>query len=199
MFRRKTECQRVRELLSPYIDERLSPSETATVEGHIERCSACRDELQALRATTELLHRVPMVPSPRSFALAAPAARRRPVAWGALRVATAMAMLVLAVVFVGDMLNVYQAPATRDATTEQKYTPAAEPAGGDAFLGTENGEATLQGFEAGDYAWPVRETEFAMVGVVVVLGGATVVVWLRSRRGMLPQHARDPGERRDDR
>ena len=198
MFRRKTECQRVRELLSPYIDEQLSPAEMATVEGHVERCSACRDELEALRATTDLLHRVPMVPSPRSFALAAPAARRRPVAWGVLRVATAMAMLVLAVVFVGDLLHVYQAPAARDTATEQKYTSTPVPTNGGAILGSNDAEAAAWDQEAGEYTWPVRGTEFALVGVVVVLGSATLVVWLRSRRGMLPQKARHPGERRDD-
>lgn len=197
MFRRKTECQRVQELLSPYIDEQLGPSETATVEGHIEACGACREELKALRATTGLLQRVPMVPAPRSFALAAaPAAGRRPVAWGALRLATAVAMLVLTVVFAGDMLHVYQAPATRNWATEQEYTPTPVPASGGAILGSDADDAALEGLQAGEVAWPVRGTEFALAGVVVVLGGATLVVWLRSRRGVQPQHATDPGERR---
>ncbi|UCH35064.1 MAG: zf-HC2 domain-containing protein [Armatimonadota bacterium] len=52
-------CRDVRELLSSYLDGRLSPSEAAEVEAHIEVCDACREELAGLRMTSQLLGSLP--------------------------------------------------------------------------------------------------------------------------------------------
>lgn len=48
-------CHYYRELLSSYLDNALTATERREVEEHINRCRACREELEALRRTVELL------------------------------------------------------------------------------------------------------------------------------------------------
>ncbi len=69
-FFRKTECQKVRGKLSEYLDGRLPPEKRKAIESHIGECEACRHELESLKATVNLLRRMPQVPAPRSFTLA---------------------------------------------------------------------------------------------------------------------------------
>ncbi len=42
-------CERIQELLSPYLDGELAPSERAQVEAHLTGCSDCADLLGRLR------------------------------------------------------------------------------------------------------------------------------------------------------
>ena len=177
MFKRKSECQKLDRILSPYIDEQLSPSERERIEVHIEGCAACRRQLESLRATVDLLHRVPMVSPPRSFTIAEVVPRKRAVAFGALRAATAVAVLLLAFLFMGDALNLFEAGPVEDRLTQQDSAATPTPLGGEG-LDTEP-ELT----EGGGYTWPVRQFELALVGVVVVLAGATAILWQRRRRG----------------
>jgi LysM repeat protein len=104
--------RRTRRQLSPYLDGMLSERENRRLEAHLARCRACRDELADLQAAVQALAELPLVESPRSFALTAaprrvealrPAARR--VEFG-LRLATAAAAFVLAIVAAGDLLGV---------------------------------------------------------------------------------------------
>ena len=67
--RRKSECHRVRGLLSSYLDDRLSPVERDCVRYHAEVCEPCRRELESLIATVDLVRRLPAVTVPRSFRL----------------------------------------------------------------------------------------------------------------------------------
>lgn len=172
MFKRKSECQKVKGLLSPYIDQQLSSLERVLVEDHLAKCAVCSGELKSLRATVNLLHRVPMVSPPRTFALAEVAPKRRPVAFGALRAATAVAVLLLAFLFVGDALHLFEAGFIEERFAQQVTPEAAE------VLDIE--DVSLEGE---GYAWPVREFEFALLGVVVVLGGMTAILWQRRRSG----------------
>lgn len=48
-------CEKVRQLLSDYLDGELSPAVTEGVQSHLYRCSHCERELQALRRTVQLL------------------------------------------------------------------------------------------------------------------------------------------------
>lgn len=137
------------------------------MESHIEGCDACRRELESLGATVNLLHRVALVSPPRSFALAEVVPVRGPAAFGALRIATAAAVLVLAFLFVGDAMHLFGV-----GLIEERFAPLAEDVSG-------MGGAPAQGEE---YVWPVREIELAVLGVVVVLGGTTAIVWQRRRR-----------------
>lgn len=207
MFKRKNECKKIKGLFPPYIDGQLSPSDVKRVERHIEECSACRRELESLRAVVGLLHRVPMVSPRRSFAIAARVPRRSPVALRALRVATAVAVLLLAFVFMGDALHFFKAGRVEDRATLQENAATSTPTGGESFnadgetpevvgsgwqdegtpvpaaSGEEGLKSESEAFESSGYAWPVRPIELALVGVVVVLGGATAVLWLRLRQG----------------
>ena len=185
MFRKKSECQQFREMLSPYIDGELSTPEKTRVERHIAACDLCRRELESLRATVGLLRRASLVAPPRSFTIAARAPRRHPVAWGALRAATAVAVLVLAFVLIGDAVNFIGAGPVEDKSVRQEYapteTPVPEPGGGLLGEGEVNGDELAVTEEWGE-TWPLRNVELALAGVVVVLGSATAVVWLRLRR-----------------
>lgn len=66
---RKTRCRKVRGMLSEYIDNLLSAEDKGVVESHLEVCEACSNELESLQMTVQLLHRMPSVPVPRSFAV----------------------------------------------------------------------------------------------------------------------------------
>jgi len=52
-------CKKAREMLSPHLDGRLSASEGAEVMSHLAACSACREELDALRLTSRLTASLP--------------------------------------------------------------------------------------------------------------------------------------------
>jgi hypothetical protein len=56
-------------MLSEYIDNLLGAEDRGVVESHLEVCEACSNELESLRMTVQLLHRMPSVPVPRSFAI----------------------------------------------------------------------------------------------------------------------------------
>lgn len=176
MFKRKSECQRVQGMLSPYIDGQLSASDREGMEGHLEGCQACRRELESLRATVNLLHRVTMASPPRSFAIAKAAPKALPAAvWSfrVLRVATAIAALLLVFVFAGDATHLFEGGLIEERTAQQGTLMDGEV--------SDTGGAPAGGEE---YVWPVSELELALLGVVVVLGGATAVLWqIRRREG----------------
>lgn len=172
MFKGKSECQRIQGMLSPYIDGRLGPLERERIESHIEGCEACRWQLESLEATVNLLQRVAMVSPPRSFALAEVAPRRRAAAFGTLRVATAVAVLLLAFLFLGDALHLFG-----PGLIGERLAPQVTPRAGEVL---DMGGAPPEGE---GYAWPLRQLELALLGVVVVLGGATAILWHRRRRG----------------
>lgn len=48
-------CERVRALLSDYLDGELSPAGTAGVRGHLRACPTCEREHEALRRTVQLI------------------------------------------------------------------------------------------------------------------------------------------------
>ena len=67
--RRKTQCSRVHSQLSEYLDKRLGTEERDAVERHINSCQACAEELKSMQMTVHLLHDMPLVNVPRSFAI----------------------------------------------------------------------------------------------------------------------------------
>lgn len=54
----------VRELLSPYIDDRVAPEDRERIASHLAGCEACRADLSALQQVVGLLHSIPPVPAP---------------------------------------------------------------------------------------------------------------------------------------
>lgn len=107
MFKRfkRSEHERVEELLSAYIDGKLSIEEATLVEKHLRECSACTQDLETLRQTVNLVRQLPAVSPPHSFAISHLVVPERPWAWGYvyLRGATALAALLLIVLLAGDL------------------------------------------------------------------------------------------------
>jgi len=114
MFSGKGEpqCRKVRGMLSEYIDNILSSENKSFVERHLETCEACSKELESLRMTVQLLHRVTEVPAPRSFTITVPQPRREnafgPASLRWLRPATAIVAIALVVLLMGDFLHAFE-------------------------------------------------------------------------------------------
>ena len=66
IFRRKGQHLRD-ELLSSYLDGRVTPRERAEAEQHRATCQECREALAGLQQTVELMHLAPTLVIPRSF------------------------------------------------------------------------------------------------------------------------------------
>ena len=109
MFR-KNEHKYVYERLPAYLDRQLSDRECVRVESHLASCAECRQELESLRWTQNLLRQVPTVPVPRPFyvreADVAPQrpARRRGTLFS-MQWATAIVALLFVVVLAGDLFS----------------------------------------------------------------------------------------------
>jgi hypothetical protein len=97
--------------------------------------------------------------------------KRGPAAFGALRIATAAAVLVLAFIFMGDALSLFGGGIIEEGFGRQVSTMVENA--------SDMGGALTEGEE---YIWPVRGLELALSGVVVVLGGATAILWQKRRR-----------------
>jgi len=52
-------CEKVRDLLSAYLDEELPESTARQVAAHLAECPACREELAGLRLTSHMLGSLP--------------------------------------------------------------------------------------------------------------------------------------------
>ncbi len=90
--KREMTHERVRELLSDYLDGRLPAGQRTGLERHLEGCRDCGHELRALRATQQMVQSLPPVRLPRSFTLeAAPRPALLPRGFFWLRGATAVA------------------------------------------------------------------------------------------------------------
>ena len=131
MFRGKGKplCRKVRGMLSEYIDNRLSTENKGFVERHLETCEACSKEFESLRRTVQLLHRVPEVPVPRSFAITVPAPRHEsafgPASLRWLRPATAIVAIALVVLLMGDFLHAFENNAGVISGGNATYAPLA--------------------------------------------------------------------------
>jgi len=61
-------CRAVKPKLGRFVDDELSPAEQSSVQAHIQECSGCREELNALRALSTTLDRLGVPPVPESLA-----------------------------------------------------------------------------------------------------------------------------------
>ena len=174
MAGKKSECDRVRGMMSPYIDGRLPPGDLEWLEGHVEGCDHCRRELWALQQTVALVGSVPVVSPPRTFTLARVERRRGPAfAW--VRAATAVAVFALAFLFAGDAVNLYGGGEVAD---RGELLSTQQPVYDD-----DEQEVPLQGDleEAVGYPsalWPV---EVAIAVVAAALAAVTITLWWRGR------------------
>lgn len=60
-------CEYYLELLSPYLDNELSPEEQMNLETHLRECSKCQQELQLLKIIKSNLSEIEEKPLPKSF------------------------------------------------------------------------------------------------------------------------------------
>ena len=67
------------ELLSEFVDRRLTSTGQQRVSRHVESCASCREELDSLRATISALGALPEFTLPRSFTMPAPPPAMAPV------------------------------------------------------------------------------------------------------------------------
>jgi len=194
MFKPKSECRKVKGMLSPYIDHQLTSSEQGLVDAHIEQCQACRMELESLRAVVSLVHRVPLASPPRSFAIAKAVPRRRAVPVAVFSAATAVAVLLLAFFFVSDGLNIFssQVP-VEERAGEAGLLAEPAPAPTDAGVpeitpGAGEAEPTPDMVSAGDETfetvenWPFWQLEVAFSALAVILGAMTIIWRLKRRK-----------------
>ena len=63
-------CRRVASLLSAYIDGELNGVEMLAIREHLSGCETCREDYESLRATKQLLSRMPNVSPREDFARA---------------------------------------------------------------------------------------------------------------------------------
>src|SRR5512141_1210030 len=105
---RQNDHTRAEELISAYLDKRVSAEEQGFFERHIASCADCRAQLEATRSMVAALRAMPAMKAPRSFVLPREMAkqpRRSIFAWyPALRLATALAAIAFVVLFAGDVL-----------------------------------------------------------------------------------------------
>ena len=121
-----SEHERVKVLLSTYLDGRTSGAERALVERHLKSCVECERNLATLQATVAAVRTMPHVRAPRSFALPHSMAKQsRPAPWlyPMLRTATAIATFLFVVVVAGDLYTRF----TLFSTSAPMVAPAALP------------------------------------------------------------------------
>lgn len=126
------------ETLSEYLDGRLSPSQAQHLEGHVEACSRCGQELESLRETVGLLRQVPMLEPRRIFTVGEAPSRApaRPLfrvpAW-AYGAAASVAVLFFALVTTADLGGLLagdlasQDDSTLASEAPLQSTPQAQP------------------------------------------------------------------------
>ena len=140
------------EMLSDHVDGVLPEAERIALEAHLQGCDSCTEELESLRATVQMLRRMPEVEAPRSFRLAPAAVTapipppERPVFLWAMRVSTALAVVAFTVMVAGNVTGLFEGgggdggeqasdspaasePEPRDLMEESAATPTAIPAG----------------------------------------------------------------------
>ena len=145
---RKDKCSQTRGILSAYMDQQLGLHEREEVEQHLKACRGCQQELDSLRATVQLLHRVPQVSPARSFAVieAKPMPRWSP--FPVLRTATAVVAACLVLVFALDVVNTFEAgPASTQEEGSSSYDYEKGGLHGDGASRAESGPQTMGGEE----------------------------------------------------
>jgi anti-sigma factor RsiW len=105
---RQNDHIRAEELISAYLDKRVSTDEKTFFERHIASCADCRAQLETTRSLIAALQAMPAVKPPRSFVLPREMAKepRRSFLslYPALRLATVIAAMAFVVLFAGDLL-----------------------------------------------------------------------------------------------
>src|SRR5512136_372094 len=126
---RQNDHTRAEELISAYLDKRVSAEEQEFFERHIASCAECRAQLEVTRSMVGALRAMPVVRAPRSFVLPREMAlqpRRSFLSWyPALRLATVIAAMAFVVLFAGDLLISRSSGASAPSIPDAAPAPAA--------------------------------------------------------------------------
>ncbi|MBA7577063.1 hypothetical protein ES708_18909 [subsurface metagenome] len=60
-------CQKIKKLLNPYIDQALDAETAQQVEEHLKSCPACRQEYRRLKEIATSLNSFPQVSAPQNI------------------------------------------------------------------------------------------------------------------------------------
>jgi predicted anti-sigma-YlaC factor YlaD len=60
-------CQKIKKLINPYIDQALDRETVQQVEEHLKSCSACREEHLNLKQVVSALNSISLQPSKSEF------------------------------------------------------------------------------------------------------------------------------------
>ncbi|MBN9390720.1 MAG: zf-HC2 domain-containing protein [Chloroflexi bacterium] len=135
-------------LLLDFQDGTLGASERANLEKHLKECGICQSDLDGMRQTVTLLHRLPEQTVPRSFAISPLQARRlkpSPIyRFSEFAAAIAAALLIFAFAF--DLAGTFTpAPPVKQAVvTTADPTATLEPVGTLAISGDNNTTGAVQ-------------------------------------------------------
>ena len=144
---------KLKTLLSSYLDDQVSPGERGEVEEHIATCSECRRDLETLRMSVDILRGLPQLETAKLFRLeAAPEPLRASglPAW-ATGLATSAAAVLLAVLVIGETLDVFrQAGAVEPEVVVKEARAEAETAVTDVAVPTAGVEAERAAVEEPD-------------------------------------------------
>lgn len=61
-------CSQIRKMISPYVDDELSPQDKRTFTAHIQECAACKKELEDIQSIHELFASAEKYSAPSEFA-----------------------------------------------------------------------------------------------------------------------------------
>lgn len=136
-------------LLLDLQDGTLGAAERANLDKHLKECGMCQADLEGMRQTVTLLHRLPEQPAPRSFAISPLQARRlkpsRLYRFSEFAAAIAAALLIFAFAF--DLSGVFTpaAPPKPVAVATADPTATLEPVGTLAVSGDNGTAGAVQG------------------------------------------------------
>lgn len=138
------------ELMSAYLDTRVSEEERRYVENHLAACEPCSAALDSLRRTVAVLRAVPSPRLPRSFVIGPQVVQPRVISlWGQphlLRAFSGLAAAAMVVLLVADALGLGAIPMSQQAAAPMakveaplrglRQEPAAPASRSDDALGT---------------------------------------------------------------
>ncbi len=172
---RQNDHTRAEDLMSAYLDQQITAREKLFLEQHLAVCADCRARLETTRLMIAALKALPAVKAPRSFVLPRDMAkqpRRSVFTWyPALRFATVIAALALAILFSSDLLINRSGSGTRGLASIPAAAPAPQvmlnqaPAAPTTEAAASSAEAPAQAQAAAPLATaPAAPAESSMVG-----------------------------------
>lgn len=101
--------KKIKALLSTYLDDELIEKEKDLVDRHLATCGSCRQEMDSLRVTVDLIKKMPLVSPGRSFLLDQAENKLRPLPpppiWHPVPVPVIITVLLTVALFLGDILH----------------------------------------------------------------------------------------------